>query len=57
VRLGITVVDEVRRRVQQDTLEHRGRKGDPLYGIRRLLLTGQERLTPATRRFQESQRT
>jgi transposase len=45
VRLGNQVVDEVRRRVQQDTLGHRGRKGDPLYGIRRLLLTGDERLT------------
>ena len=28
---------EVRRRVQQDTLGHRGRKGDPLYQIRNLL--------------------
>jgi transposase len=45
VRLGNTVVDEVRRRVQHDTLGHRGRTGDPLYGIRRLLLTGHERLT------------
>lgn len=49
VRLGNTVVDEVRRRVQQDTLGHRGRAGDPLYGIRRLLLTGEERLTPTGR--------
>lgn len=45
VKLGNTVVDEVRRRVQQDTLGHRGRTGDPLYGIRRLLLSGEERLT------------
>lgn len=45
VRLGNTVVDEVRRRVQQETLGHRGFKGDPLYGIRRTLLTGAERLT------------
>ncbi len=45
IRLGNTMVDDVRRRVQQDTLGHRGRKGDPLYGIRRLLLTGEERLT------------
>lgn len=37
-RLGNDCVDDVRRRVQQDTLGHRGRKGDPLYGIRRLLL-------------------
>ncbi len=45
VKLGNTVVDEVRRRTQQATLGHRGRKGDPLYGIRGLLLTGHERLT------------
>jgi len=45
VKLGTTVVDEVRRRVQQDTLGHRGRKGDPLYGIQRLLRAGAENLT------------
>ncbi len=45
VRLGNVMVDEVRRRVQQQTLGHRGHKHDPLYGIRRLLLTGQERLS------------
>ncbi len=44
VRLANTAVDDVRRRVQQETLGHRGRKGDPLYGIRRLLLMGTERL-------------
>ena len=32
VKLGTQAVDEVRRRVQQETLGHRGRKGDPLYG-------------------------
>lgn len=37
VRLGFQAVDEVRRRVQQQTLGHRGRTGDPLYGIRREL--------------------
>jgi hypothetical protein len=36
---GNTVVDQVRRRVQQATLGHRGHKRDPLYRIRRLLLT------------------
>ncbi len=36
-------VDTVRRRVQNETLGHRGRKGDPLYRIRKLLLTGSER--------------
>jgi CTP:molybdopterin cytidylyltransferase MocA len=45
VRLGNVMVDEVRRRVQHETLGHRGHKGDPLYGIRRLLLTGDERLS------------
>jgi transposase len=45
VRLGNVMVDDVRRRVQQETLGHRGRKHDPLYRIRRLLLTGEERLT------------
>lgn len=44
VRLANQVVDEVRRRTQQETLGHRGRRGDPLYGIRHLLLIGRERL-------------
>ena len=37
VRLGFAALDDVRRRIQQDQLGHRGRTGDPLYGIRRLL--------------------
>jgi transposase len=45
VRLGTQVVDEVRRRVQQDTLGHRGHKDDPLYQVRGLLRHGVERLT------------
>lgn len=45
VKLGTAAVDEVRRRVQQETLGHRGRKGDPLYGIRNVLRCGQEKLT------------
>ncbi|GLC62601.1 hypothetical protein PLESTB_001918100 [Pleodorina starrii] len=45
VWLGGQVVDEVRRRVQQDTLDHRGRAGDPLYEIRRTLQIGAEHLT------------
>jgi transposase len=45
VRLGNVAVDDARRRVQNATLEHRGRRGDPLYGIRRLLLVGAERLS------------
>jgi len=31
VKLGGHAVDEVRRRVQQETLGHRGRARDPLY--------------------------
>ncbi len=38
-------LDQVRRRVQQSLLGHRGRKDDPLYRIRRVLLRGYERLT------------
>ena len=37
---------EVRRRVQQDTTGHCGRKGDPLYQIRLLLRASRHRLTP-----------
>ncbi len=48
VRLLTSAVDEVRRRVQNDTLGHRGRKGDPLYGIRRVLLRGAEKHTPSS---------
>ena len=46
VRLGNRCVDDVRRRVQQQTLGHRGRKHDPLYRIRRLLTIAAERLDP-----------
>jgi len=45
VTLAQTAVDTVRRRVQQDTLGHRGRRGEPLYGIRRILLRGAENQT------------
>jgi transposase len=45
IRLANVVVDQVRRRTQQATLGHRGRKHDPLYRIRKLLLTAQEQLT------------
>ena len=45
VRLGTQVLDEVRRRVQQDTLGHRGHKHDPLYQIRGLLRHGVEHLS------------
>jgi transposase len=45
IRLANAVVDQVRRRTQQATLGHRGRKRDPLYRIRKLLLTAAEQLT------------
>jgi transposase len=45
VRLANAVVDQVRRRTQQATLGHRGRKQDPLYRIRKLLLMAAEQLT------------
>ncbi len=49
VRLGTAVVEEVRRRVQQDTLGHRGHKHDPLYKVRALLRHGVENLTARQR--------
>ena len=44
VRLANTKLDECRRRVQNETLGHRGRKDDPLYRARRLLTKANERL-------------
>ena len=49
VKLGSTALDEVRRRVQQETLGRRGLKNDPLYRIRRTLMTGLEHLTDKQR--------
>jgi transposase len=43
-RVANRMLDQVRRRVQNETLGHRGRKHDPLYGVRKLLLKGDERL-------------
>ena len=45
VKLGTNVLDEVRRRVQQDTLSRRGHKDDPLYKIRGLLRRGRDHLS------------
>jgi transposase len=45
VKLANHAVDQVRRRVQQQTLGHRGHKNDPLYRVRRLLRRGAEHLT------------
>ena len=54
VKLAGDALDEVRRRVQQDTWGDRGRKGDPLYEIRNLLHASRDRLT---KRQQERLRT
>ena len=45
VKLAGDSLDEVRRRVQQETTGHRGKKGDPLYQARRTLHTGCQLLT------------
>jgi len=50
VKLGTQVVDEVRRRVQQEQLGRRGHKHDPLYRIRGLLRHGAEHLTDRQQR-------
>ena len=44
VKLANTKLDECRRRVQNETLGHRGHKSDPLYRCRRLLTKAKERL-------------
>ena len=49
VKLALTCVDEVRRRVQQDTLGHRGLAADPLFRTRRLLRRRADRLTDRQR--------
>jgi transposase len=44
VKLANFVLDEVRRRVQNETMGHRGRKTDPLYRVRKLMTIAHERL-------------
>lgn len=46
VHLAAGKLDECRRRVQTETVGHRGRKSDPLYGIRRTMLTRRSLVTP-----------
>ncbi len=60
IALANRSLDAIRRRVQIEQLGHRGRRDDPLYRARRLLLRGEEKLsdeasdapglTPRTRR-------
>jgi len=45
VRVANRCMDTVRRRVQNEQLGHRGRKADPLFKIRKILLAGSERVT------------
>lgn len=45
IALANRALDTVRRRVQTEQTGHRGRRDDPLYRIRRVLLAGEERLT------------
>src|SRR5690606_6557427 len=45
-RLGMQPLDEVRRRVQQQTLHRRGHTGVTLYGARRALRRRADRLSP-----------
>ena len=49
VKLANTALDDVRRRVQNQTLGHRGHKHDPLYRARKLLVSASERITEAGR--------
>ncbi|WP_249266623.1 MULTISPECIES: ISL3 family transposase [unclassified Pseudonocardia] len=49
VALARQKLDRCRQRVQQDTLGHRGRAGDPLYGVRRTLRTRLGLLTDTQR--------
>jgi transposase len=45
VSLANRALDAIRRRVQVEQLGHRGRRDDPLYRARRLLLMGEEKLS------------
>jgi transposase len=47
IQLANRALDEVRRRVQREHKGHRGRRDDPLFRVRRVLLTGEEHLTDA----------
>lgn len=51
VRAANRCVDKLRRRVQNEELGHRGRKDDPLYRIRKLLLAAPNDSTTGNRRM------
>lgn len=44
IQLANRTLDAIRRRVQNETTGHRGRKGDPLFKARRVLLMGEDKL-------------
>ncbi|MGW3485678.1 ISL3 family transposase [Rhodococcus indonesiensis] len=54
VALAGAKLDLCRQRIQQHTCGHRGRAGDPLYGVRRAARTRQELLSDRQRRRLES---
>ena len=45
IRLANQRLDDLRRRVQNETLLHRGRKDDPLYRIRQVITAASERIS------------
>jgi transposase len=49
VALAGDALDRCRQRIHQETCGHRGRTGDPLYAIRRVLRTGADLLTARQR--------
>ena len=49
IQLANRCLDGVRRRVQTEQLGHRGRRDDPLYRARRVLLMGEEKLDAEAR--------
>jgi transposase len=49
VKLANSMVDDIRRRTQQESLGHRGRRDDPLFKTRRLMTRGWERLSDRQR--------
>lgn len=55
IKLANKALDDVRRRVQIEQTGHRGRKGDPLYRIRKLLLRATERLDPQAAQQRDAQ--
>ena len=49
IKLANLVLTHVRQRVQVETTGHRGRKGDHLWGIRKPLVMGKDKLSDATK--------